>query len=366
MDEGFRPVRRNRWLLLLFLGLTGCLPSSCHRQDSRALFASDSLSRQVAASVPVDTLILRWESNGSEEHPLEFPRTVLLGSGSASHVYVSDVERSSVFVFDSAGSLIREVRAGFDLPYLAGLRGDTLLVFNPTMRRIDFISGTERVDSLHVQVEVKPDALLYAGADASDVYFKAASRSAGVYVARLDEGGYVAEKRELPGPDWRHAGFLRIWGDTLLSLSGYRPLVDILPRDLSAPADTMALVGFDSPMLARSRSFARGEAKDPPLLTSSAAPAGEYLFVLNMRMGWLQIDVFDRSGRLRSRLSEADSTYHQQYFPQDLAVRQHDHDRFDIVVVFNRPLPRVALYRARVPLPKGEVSHFLPPRMPPR
>jgi hypothetical protein len=76
--------------------------------------------------------------------------------------------------------------------------------------------------------------------------------------------------------------------------------------------------------------------------------SGVNLFVLNLRMGWLQVDVFDRGGTLLARLSEADSSYSQHFFPQDIAVRHRFGEEFDIVVAFTRPVPRVALYRARV------------------
>ena len=77
-----------------------------------------------------------------------------------------------------------------------------------------------------------------------------------------------------------------------MSLSGFRPVVNLLPRDFrdGTTPDSLALVGFGSPMLERRYAFGQGDATEAPLLTPAAAPVGDTLFVLNLRPGWVQID----------------------------------------------------------------------------
>ena len=85
--------------------------------------------------------------------------------------------------------------------------------------------------------------------------------------------------------------------------------------------DSLTLRGFDSPMLSRTRLFTLDELTQPPLLSSSAVAVGERLFVLNMRPGWLRVDVYDRSGELQYILTQPDPQFNTDYFPTDLAVR---------------------------------------------
>ncbi len=335
------------FLAALLVVFAGCLPSSCGRGGAEALFPADSLSRQLAAEVPVDTLRRVWRTGGSEAHPLQFPRTVLFGE--EGEVYVSDAERNSVFVFAEEGELVREVALpSFEVPYLAGRRGDTLLVLSPFERRIDFVLGAARVGGMRLPVELPEAPLVWATASDASVYVKVLSEGAEGFVARVDRRGAVTAQQALPGPVVRRAGPLRLWGDSLLSLSGYRPVVDVLPAGAdfdTAPLDTMALQGFDSPMLARSRAFAVGEITRPPLLLESAAPAAGRLFVLNLRPGWLRIDVFDHSGRLTARLTQPDPAYGQDFYPRDLAVRQNADGSYALAVVFTEPAPLVVRYR---------------------
>jgi hypothetical protein len=107
-----------------------------------------------------------------------------------------------------------------------------------------------------------------------------------------------------------------------------------------ATADTLSLVGFDSPMLARSHSFMRGDIHEAPLLSASAAPVGDRLFVLNMRPGWLQVDVFGRDGRLRKRLVQSTREYQSAFFPQDIDVRRTGKG-YEIAVILSEPSPEI-------------------------
>jgi len=170
------------------------------------------------------------------------------------------------------------------------------------------------------------------------------------YVAHLDEHGGIITRVSLPGPYWRHAGLLRVWGDSLLSLSGFRPILDVLPTDLSIPLDSLPLVGFDSPMLARSLTFLHGETHEPPLLSTSATPVGDWLFVLNLRVGWLRIDVYDRAGRLQHILVQEDPGFNTEFYPMDLAVRSPEAGLYEMAVVLVKPVPEVKLYRWKAPL----------------
>ncbi len=338
-------------VLVLLFGLTGCLPYSCNRIESRRLFPADSLSRQMAAALPVDTLRLQWTTTGPED-ALTHPRTVLFGADG--RLYVADTERNGVFMFEGDGRFAGEIAdAAFAFPYLAGQWGDTLAVFNPQARRVDYVRDGAVVGGVPLPADVpRRGGLLYVAAGPGRLFLKAIGQDFDGYVARLDAQGAVVARHPLAGPYWRHAGLLRLWGDSLLSLSGFRPVLDVLPP--GGGLDTLALAGFDSPMLARSRLFMLGEIDEPPLLTASAAPAGDRLFVLNMRPGWLRVDIYDRDGRLRHVLTQEKPAFNQDYYPTDLAVRRTDDGAFEVAVVVARPAPAVALYRWRPGLISGE------------
>ena len=334
--------RYHPFLLLVTLALTGCLPSSCQRGEQRALLPADSLSRSLAQTIDLDTLTAAWRTPPGTD-ALAFPRTALFDA--AGNVVVADAERAVLLVFGRDGALLREIaHDGFATPYLAGRRGDTLAVFNPTTRRIDFVLDGEVMRTLPTPDEVpRSGTLQYAAVSNRAVFFKTLGDDFEGYVARLDEAGRIEERTPLPGTVWRHAGLLRTWGDTLLSLSGFRPVVDRLHPD--GRLDTLALTGFDSPMLARSRQFLLDETNEAPLLIESAAPAGELLFVLNLRPGWLQIDAYDRTGHLQHRLIQPDPEYNKQFYPRDLAARRLPDGSYELAVVYTSPEPGVALYR---------------------
>ena len=100
------------------------------------MLPADSLSRQQAESVPADTLRLAWRVTGDSLEGLRFPRTVRFGPGG--QLYVSDVEAGRIFVFSGEGRLVDEWTSdGFSTPYLSGVRGDTVVVFNPAALRLD-------------------------------------------------------------------------------------------------------------------------------------------------------------------------------------------------------------------------------------
>jgi hypothetical protein len=335
-------------VLLLLVGLlfvSGCLPYSCRREPDRALFPSDSLSRRVAGTVAADTLRAVGASAGTAAHPLAYPRTVRFVD---STLVLSDAERNSLFRFGPDGTFRREVAdPAFDVPYLIGHRGDTLAVFSAGADRVDFVVDGRRLADRAVPYD-RPsrEALVYMLATDTALYAKVVGPATDGHVARLDGQGAVVARAPLEGPSWRRAGFLRAWGDSLVSLAGYRPVVHRLPGGFAdgARPDSLALVGFDSPMLARSRAYAAGDVDKPPLLSASAAAVGDTLFVLNLRPGWVQIDAYGPDGRLRRRLVEPHRGGNRDFYAVDLDARRTDAG-YRFAVAVRSPEPRLELFR---------------------
>jgi hypothetical protein len=323
------------------LVLAGCLPSSCRPTESRALLPADSLARQLAARVPVDTLRLVWEAAGEGSNALRHPRTVLAGHDG--RWWVSDFEPSRLVAFDSAGVSVEAVQDdALAYPYLIGQRADTLVLFSPGSGQVQFVADGRVVH--HFATPAGPferGTLQYAVADRGGVWLKVVPEDREGSLARLDDQGQVRAQTALTGPHWRHAGPLRMWEDTLLSLCGYRPVADRWYPD--GRRDSLVLAGFDSPMLARSRLFLTGEIHEAPLLSATAVPVGERLFVLNMRPGWLQVDVYDRSGRLQRVLVQPNPDFNQQFYPVDLAVRPLARG-YALAVLTHQPNPRLRRY----------------------
>lgn len=343
------PALGRRLVVFLCIGIwvPGCLPYSCQPQPNEALYPSDSLSRQVAEETPTDTLRRRWQTAGTEAHALAHPRTVRFVEGSG--LAVSDVERNSVFRFGADGRLVREVDgAGFRTPYLIGTRGDTLVVFNAESNRIDRVVDGRRVGPSVSYERPAPETLVYMLATDTTMYAKVVGRNTDSFVARLGANARPTRRAPLRGAHWRYAGFLRAWGDTLVSLSGFRPVVDVLPHDFrdGATPDSLALVGFDSPMLERRYAFGQGDATEAPLLSPAAAPVGDTLFVLNLRPGWLQIDAYDRHGRLQRRLVERNEETNPNFYPLDLDARRTE-DGYAFAVTVRSPEPRLKVLEWR-------------------
>lgn len=334
--------------ILLAVVLAGCLPYSCRRTEPTALFPSDSLSQRIAAGVPADTLTMIQQSSGAEDRPMGYPTSLLRGP--EQRFFASDAKENSIYVFDSAGTFQRRVEApSFSYPFLAGFRGDTLLVLNRGSSTIDFVLNDRVVNSL----SVPEGAGAMAVTTSNGIYYKTVgednwfSPDVTGYIARLTRSGDTTSPRvELPGPYWRHRGFLRTWGDTLVSLSGYRPVVDmVLP---GGEFDTLTLRGFDSPMLARSRGFIKGSVDTAPVLTSSAVPRDSQLFVLNLRPKRLRVDIYNRDGRLQQIYQEPGRPAPDEpdVFPMDFTVYRDHSNRRIFAVLFYKPEPSLRLYTA--------------------
>ncbi|WP_103027037.1 hypothetical protein [Salinibacter altiplanensis] len=354
------PAALGRGLVVVVVGgmlLPGCLPYSCQPQPSEALYPSDSLSRRVVKDTPADTLERRWQTTGTEGHALAHPRTVRFVEDGG--LAVSDVERNSLLRFASDGALMREVAdEGFRTPYLIGTREDTLVVFNAESNRLDYVVDGRRSAERSVSYErPAPETLVYMLATDTTTYAKVVGQNTNSFVVRLGADAQPTARAPLRGPHWRYAGFLRAWGDTLVSLSGFRPTVDLLRRGFrdEATPDSLALVGFDSPMLERRYAFGQGDATEAPLLSPAAAPVGDTLFVLNLRPGWVQIDAYDRRGRLQRRLVERNEETNPNFYPLDLDARRTE-DGYAFAVTLRSPKPRLKVLEWR-PKPPGTTDH---------
>lgn len=336
------PLLTRLWIPIVLVGLSGCLPSACNRTESRALLPADSLSRGIASELPIDTLIAAGSFAGEM---LAYPRT--LGYAPDGRLWVADSElevllreapAADSFSFDVAAELPGAV------PWLAGFHGDTVAVFSPAGHEMLLIAADGTVvDSVRLGGD-RPagGAFTWAAADSAGFYVKVLADEFDGYVARLDRSGTVVGSHPLPGPPWLHAGMLRPWGARVASLRGYLPAIDVWS---GARVDSLSLIGFDSPMLSRTRSFLLNDVHQPPLLTASAAPMGERLFVLNMRPGWLRVDVFDASGRLRHILTQPDPEFRQEYFPTDIAVKRLTGGGYELSVSLVQPEARIDRYR---------------------
>lgn len=336
-----------RFLLPMLLLFTGCLPHACGRRtgEERALLPADSLSRRVASTVPVDTLRRLWQTG--DDLQLQFPRTALfLPAGSeAGRLVISDAKRDALLFFSKSGRRVRSVTSdAFATPYLIGRRADTLLVLSPRARRVSFVTDGQVVRNVTLDLPPASQApLLWATAPEAAIFAKTINTDDRTTLTRHGQRGQITARRSLPGPRWHHAGPLLWWRDSLASLSGFRPVVRRLPPGLGT-LDTLRLRGFDSPMLARSRRFAAGDVRRPPLLMPDAAASDSLLFTLNLRPGRLHIDAFAPNGQLTGRLTPPGPTQSQDVYPRALAVCRLPDGRYALAVALTDPAPVVALY----------------------
>ena len=356
--------------LILTLGLSGCLPTSCGGQEPRTLYPSDSLSRQIAEETDRDTLTMTWMHRGPEDGRLRYPASMALAPSGM--LWVADASRATLYRFDPTGALADTLsHPAFSYPFLGGFRGDTLLVLSRGAGALHLVHGRKLVRS----VDLPSGEGLAAAAGPRGIFVKSAGtdpwwgESEDGYIrplrlARDSTGRGTSEASNeaattgtseartgavvtLDGPVYARRGFLRSWGDSLLSLSGYRPAIDVvLP---GGRLDTLDLRGFDSPMLPRRRAYARGEVDTPPLLTASAVPLDNRLYVLNMRPKHLQVDVYDRRGRLQRILTEnpPGDLEAPDYFALDLAAFEGPDGTLRIAVVTHEPEPAIRCYRIR-------------------
>ena len=339
--------------LATVIGLTGCLPGSGRKND-RALSAADSASIQLAATVPVDTLELAWTARAPENDPMPLPTS--LGWMDDGRLAVVETQVGSIRIFGADSTY----QGRIDLPeqsypYFAGASGDTVAVL---ARGTGEVLWAVPGDGVVREVSVGESALnawaTSPGGGTISVRFGGGTSDEPAEIRQLDADGAVIQTAPLPN-SWRSSGFLRAWGDTTVALSGYRPVVDLVAN---GQADTLALHGFDSPQLPRSAQFVRGDANEPPLLTSSADPLGDHLYVLNLRGDHVRVDVYGRDGVLQRVLVSPKPWQVLQHVALDLSVRRSPDGFLDLAVLMQRSRGVIqpadaflALYRWRSPDP---------------
>lgn len=328
---------RNRTLLLPALVsvlLTGCLPYGCNRIESRVLLPADSVARALAEAIPVDTLVV-LATPGLPE--VVYPRTLAYGPDGT--LWVSDTGENRVLRWSGDGEAEVLEMDSLRFPYLAGFRNGEPVVFSPADARMAAAGGTWSLDT---PTDLPNRVLQYAVVSDSLIWMKIAGEGFPSHLVRFAADGSEMDRIALPAPFWRWAGALRLRDDRLVSLSGYRPQVYTFE---GGQVDSIRLSGFDSPMLARSRGFLIGEVSQPPLLTPSAAWLGETLFVLNVRPGWLRVDVYDADLKLTRILVEPDPAFGKEFYPTDLAVRRNSSGEVEVAVSLVEPAPGVRRFR---------------------
>ena len=329
--------------LLLLLALTGCLPSS-QRQNDRSLTESDSASVAFAVGVPVDTLAFVRDFAAPDDEAMLLPTSIAWDSSvpdSASGFIVADTQDGSLRRFSSTGAYRGRTPVGGgpspQYPYIAGVRGDTAIVLARGSGQLQWILADGRV---HHSIGLPASTSAAIATDSLIAVRVGGGMQQEVppAVQLLDDRGGVVRSHELTGPGWRSSGFLRMWGNRMLALSGYRPVVDVVTNPLAASAnvDTLALRGFDSPQLVRSAQFMRGEVNEPPLLTASAVGLGADLFVLNLRVDHLRIDVYNESGALERVLVSPKPWLPLERVPVDIVVRAEATGPIHIAILMQR------------------------------
>ncbi len=329
------------WLLLGMglLSLSGCL-SSCWRRPSFALLPSDSLSVRIAAQTPVSLLTLMWESRGDSSARFSVPRTVRF-SPDGHLIYVADADKNQILVFNRQGEGVRVIQdRRLHWPFLSGWRQDSLVLYQPTAHQFVVLHAGDVK-----RVFPAPEGpFTYTAAEDEWLYFKAVGEAFEGYITRLNASGQpILPQVTLDGPFWRFVGPLDIEKNVLYSFRAYRPVVDRLFPD--GRRDTLALIGFDSPQLARSKLFLEGEIDEPPLLIPSARVRDSLIFVLNTRPGWVRIDVYNRQGRLQ-HIFEPDSVgFESNFYPLDIDIFPAGEGIYEAAIVLIRPEPALRFYR---------------------
>ncbi|MDE2996211.1 MAG: hypothetical protein OXT73_05670 [Bacteroidota bacterium] len=337
---------RQPLLLWIFLAitLTGCLPSSCNRVEPRTISPADSLSRALAETMSVDTLQL-VSSTPVDRDDFRSPRTVQFFGENG--LVVTDTRSHTLHYLSASDSVVRSIELPGSIPYLAGVEGDSVWVFAPGDGSVRLFVDGEQRDSLGVDLGSGNErALTWLVRVDSGFVSKVLDDDSGNHLGFHDTSGTMLHRIELPAASWRYAGFLRPDEGRLLSLAGFLPWIYTVE---DGKLDSLRLNGYDSPMLARTLQFELGTTEQPPLLSAAADPAGEWLFLLNMRPGWLHVDVYDRTATLRYILTQPDPSFDTDFYPSDLAVRETAPGAFELVVTVTEPETRVDRYRWTMP-----------------
>ncbi len=352
---------------LLAVVLAGCLPT-CRREEDKRLTPADSAGRAVSLAAGADTLVPLWTRDARTMPGLQYPRTLRFtpaGGTLGGRLVVADPATGDLWTVGRSGSPVRRHALGLSGPYLAGFRGDSVVVYEVGVNRFSLVvadsavDGTAGTGALRVARRVpftglpSDQTLVRYGAAWRDGFaVKYGSEESGAGLLVLDASGRVVHRERLAGPHWRHAGPLRTTGDTLVSVCGFRPVIDrftVVPtpgRALTLRRDSVALVGFDSPMLARSRRFLTGDVAAPPLLMPSAVPLeGGDIVALNLRLGWIEADRYGPDGRLRRRIAERLVYLNPDVLPDDLDARRLADGSLEVAVAIPRPYGRIVAFR---------------------
>lgn len=291
----------------------GCGPFS-RKSEPKELFPADSASRALSVMVPVETLRLEGRYDGGEG---SYFGSVQIGPDSL--VWVGDLGRHQIRRFSLDGNEGTPL-SGFSFPYLSGEIGEHAAVFDAGRNRVTAARDTSFV----VNLPERPTG----DSESTGLTRQVATLEGGVYVKDSDPPHARIERRnirggaheilDLPGPAWHHRGVLYAWMDRLVDVSSYRPVVYLI--DAAGSIDSLQLHGFDSPMLARIRAYSTGEVDEPPLIISGVYGDEENLYVLNLRPGYVRIDVFDVEGRLR-RILQHEEPEPTGFTPLGLVVR---------------------------------------------
>jgi hypothetical protein len=327
------------WLAFALFA-SGCLPSSCSRTEQRAISPSDSLSRAMAEGFPVDTLqVIDRIAPGMDS--LSYPRSI--GYDPEGQLWITDTARHVILsLAQDADTLVYRATIPLSYPYLAGFRGESVFVFSPAFHHIFELVGGKVQREISLEGPLPEEGgLRYATVTEFGFVVKVAANEFDNYLAEVDNQGAIIRSVELPGNEWRNAGLLRAYSGSVYSLAGYLPLIDSLR---SGRLDSLALIGFDSPMLPRTRQFQMGDTYEPPLLSASGVRSKNHWFLLNMRPGWIQIDVYSIKGELQYILTEPNPGFNQEFFPTDIAVFETEDGGFNIAVSILKPAPRVDRY----------------------
>ena len=367
MTPASRPLASRPLALaaLLTVVLAGCLPT-CRREEDKRLTPADSAGRAVSLAAGADTLVPLWSRDARTMPGLQYPRTLRftpVGGALGGRLVVADPATGDLWTIGPGGAPARRHALGLSGPYLAGFRSDSVVVYEVGVNRFSIVAadsaGALRVARRVPFTGLPSDQTLvrYGAAWLGGFAVKYSSEESGAGLLLLDASGRVRHRERLAGPHWRFAGPLRTSGDTLVSVCGFRPVVDRFTASVdssgAAPKlvvrrDSEALVGFDSPMLARSRRFLTGDVSSPPLLLPSVAVlgAGE-LVALNLRLGWIEADRYGPDGRLRARIVERLVTLNPDVLPDDLDARRLADGSLEIVVAVPRPRGRIVAFRWR-------------------
>lgn len=311
--------RSEALLLIASAVLWGCSPFG-QKSEPKELFPADSVSRAIAQSVVVETLVLNYRLDAGED---AYFSTILLGPDTT--LWLGDLGRHAIRRFTYAGDELESID-GFSFPYLIALAGDTATVYDAGLNRVVTVGDSPvGLDLPPVDGEQTALSRQVSVADGA-VYVKDAGKpSAALYRIESRSNELLAA---LPGPSWHHHGVLRSWQGKVLSVSSYRPIVYTFDPDVGL--DSMRLQGFDSPMLARVRAYTLGSIKELPLMISGVFGSADELYVINVRPGILRLDVFDSSARL-TRVLQFEEPQPTGFTPVDLVVRSEGDSTYAFV-----------------------------------